>query len=200
MGKPGWEETDPKNLMCNTETGQCKCKTGFMDADDDTANGCELSIAEGQCSYGSCENHGVEEGEQCGAWSFLHCAADGCCECDQGSLLEDSRCPGEDVFDVAEDAACDEVCEAKCNAMTTNTAACMDKCNVACENMDKDEADEDKDDYEDEDKEDGEDEDKEDYEDEDKEDYEDEDKEDYEDEEKCDPETEECEKPMYSAL
>ena len=37
----GWEEYDVKFLACDIESGLCKCKQGYMDADDDRYNGCE---------------------------------------------------------------------------------------------------------------------------------------------------------------
>ena len=37
----GWENYDVKFLACDIESGFCKCKQGYMDADDDRYNGCE---------------------------------------------------------------------------------------------------------------------------------------------------------------
>ena len=37
----GWEDYDVKFLACDIESGLCKCKQGYMDADDDRYNGCE---------------------------------------------------------------------------------------------------------------------------------------------------------------
>ena len=84
---PGWETTDVKFLQCNIETGTCICKTGYMDADDDRYNGCETKINQGKCPLGSCQNHGVTHGQQCGAWKGLICdetTENSCCTCDEG--------------------------------------------------------------------------------------------------------------------
>ena len=62
-----------KFLSCDIETGTCQCKTGYMDADDNRYNGCELKINQGKCPFGSCENHGAEDNQQCGSWRGLHC-------------------------------------------------------------------------------------------------------------------------------
>ena len=62
------------------EPGNCDCKDGYMDADNDPLTGCELEIDEATCSYGTCDNHGAALGESCSAWGeHLKCEADGCC-------------------------------------------------------------------------------------------------------------------------
>ena len=86
---PGWETRDVKFLQCNIQTGTCICKTGYMDADDDRYNGCETKINQGKCPWGSCANHGVSHGQQCGAWKGLICdesSENSCCACDQGNI------------------------------------------------------------------------------------------------------------------
>ena len=86
---PGWETRDVKFLQCNVETGSCICKTGYMDADDDRYNGCETKINQGKCPWGSCANHGVSHGQQCGAWKGLICdesSENSCCVCEQGKI------------------------------------------------------------------------------------------------------------------
>ena len=40
----GWEDYDVKFLACDIESGFCKCKQGYMDADDDRYNGCETKV------------------------------------------------------------------------------------------------------------------------------------------------------------
>ena len=60
-----------------------------MDADDDRYNGCETKINQGKCPWGSCANHGVSHGQQCGAWKGLICdesSENSCCACDQGNI------------------------------------------------------------------------------------------------------------------
>ena len=37
----GWEDYDIKFLACDIQTRLCKCKQGYMDADNDRYNGCE---------------------------------------------------------------------------------------------------------------------------------------------------------------
>ena len=85
----GWETRDVKFLQCDIKTGTCICKKGYMDADDDRYNGCEAKINEGKCSWGSCSNHGVIHGQQCGAWKGLICdesSENSCCTCKQGNI------------------------------------------------------------------------------------------------------------------
>ena len=40
----GWENYDVKFLACDIQSGFCKCKQGYMDADDDRYNGCETKV------------------------------------------------------------------------------------------------------------------------------------------------------------
>ena len=40
----GWEDYDVKFLACDIESGFCKCKQGYMDADNDRFNGCETKV------------------------------------------------------------------------------------------------------------------------------------------------------------
>merc|ERR1711915_192287 len=147
----GWEDYDVKFLMCDIETGTCMCKTGYMDADDDRYNGCETKINQGKCPYGSCENHGVSDGEQRGAWKFLHCdesTENGCCECDESARLQGGGCVGDDAYAVAADAPCGLQCEALCNSMTDNTANCMSLCDESqfeCEEEESEEPEEESD-------------------------------------------------------
>ena len=107
-----------------------------MDANDNVKDGCEKTINENKCPYGTCNNFKVEPGQQCGDWRQLQCGRSGCCECLQ--RLPDGRCVGEDVWDVAADASCEDICEVKCNAMTENTTECMEKCNKFCQSQETD--------------------------------------------------------------
>ena len=50
-----WPGSSVKNLQCDLtveDPGWCKCKSGYMDADDDPKTGCELVIEESVCAYG----------------------------------------------------------------------------------------------------------------------------------------------------
>ena len=42
----GWRQSSARNLACDGKKGTCKCRLGFMDADDNPMNGCEKSISE----------------------------------------------------------------------------------------------------------------------------------------------------------
>ena len=56
------------NVGCNKQEGFCQCRNGFMDADNDPSNGCELRIKEKSCRFGSCKDHDAESGDECGQW------------------------------------------------------------------------------------------------------------------------------------
>ena len=72
--------------------GNCDCKDGYMDADNDPLTGCELEIDEATCSYGTCANHGAALGDSCSAWGeHLKCEADGCCVLQEVSTPEQAR-------------------------------------------------------------------------------------------------------------
>ena len=38
----GWKQSKVKNLQCQSKTGKCECAKGWMDANDDPIDGCEL--------------------------------------------------------------------------------------------------------------------------------------------------------------
>ena len=83
-----------------------------------------LKINEGKCPYGSCSNHGVGHGDQCGAWKQLTCDTTTefeCCQCDENQARAFGGCVGEDAYSAADDASCGDKCEAFCNALTSNT-------------------------------------------------------------------------------
>ena len=66
--------------------GQCVCKDGFMDANNDPWDGCELQYDENTCYFGSCAEHGdISDGDTCSSYTNLYCeSGSGCCECAQG--------------------------------------------------------------------------------------------------------------------
>ena len=77
----GWEDSNVIKLMCDTANEYCVCRKGYMDADNDPRTGCELSISENMCYFGTCVDHGVSLGESCSSgWDNLVCGQDGCCE------------------------------------------------------------------------------------------------------------------------
>lgn len=56
------------NVGCDRKTSSCKCRSGYMDADNDPANGCELPVQDKICRFGTCKDHAVIFGEECGNW------------------------------------------------------------------------------------------------------------------------------------
>ena len=80
----GWKQSKARNLQCQAKTGKCECAKGWMDANDDPNDGCELRIRENKCPFGACENHGAELGDTCSGWNNLVCQANGCCDCQNG--------------------------------------------------------------------------------------------------------------------
>ena len=89
-----------------------------------------FKINEGKCPYGSCSNHGVGHGDQCGAWKQLTCDTTTefeCCECDEDQARAFGGCVGEDAYSAADGASCGDKCEAFCNALTSNTQVSLQK-------------------------------------------------------------------------
>ena len=111
-----------------------------MDADDDRYNGCVTKINQGKCHWGSCQNHGVTHGQQCGAWKGLICdetTENSCCTCDESKNLNclnpvkhcislildyiENGCIAEEVMkEKLTNTACGEQCEVACDLMTEN--------------------------------------------------------------------------------
>ena len=87
--KPGWSDTRAVNLRCEIGLGRCVCKTGFMDANEDPRDGCELEINERECGiYGACDDHMASQ--DCGINPNVKCmraepGAAGCCRCDMST-------------------------------------------------------------------------------------------------------------------
>ena len=60
-------------ILISTNKEYCICKSGQMDADNDPKTGCELTVDEDTCFYGTCSDHGVGQvGEKCSnGWGEL---------------------------------------------------------------------------------------------------------------------------------
>ena len=63
-----WPDTHVLSVGCDRNLGYCTCRKGYMDADGDPSNGCELRIKEKYCRFGTCNDHRVGFGEECGDW------------------------------------------------------------------------------------------------------------------------------------
>lgn len=78
-----WPEGRVLYVGCDRKAGYCDCRKGYMDADNDPTNGCERRVQEKSCRFGTCNDHGVMFGEECGEWGDrLICSGDddwSCC-------------------------------------------------------------------------------------------------------------------------
>ena len=95
-----------------------------MDADDDRYNGCELKINQGKCPFGSCENHGVKNNQQCGSWRGLYC--------DESTENQCCVFEGPTSHDEAVQEASKYPCGSRCHMFCHNFSDNFDECKSVC--------------------------------------------------------------------
>lgn len=95
-----------------------------MDADDNRYNGCELKINQGKCPFGSCENHGAEDKNQCGSWRGLYCdksTENQCC-------VFDGPTSHDEAVKEASSYLCGSRCHMYCHKFSDNYNECKSVC------------------------------------------------------------------------
>merc|ERR1712186_96153 len=178
----GWEESSAKNLMCDAESGECVCKDGFFNNDDDAFNGCESTEEKDEEDYEDkedCEGDDCEEKDDEDYEDKEDCEGDDCDDKDDYDDKED--CEGDDCEEKEppSEEECQEICAMICEGKDDDKPDC-DPENEDCDKPDDDKCDPE----EDEDCE---------MPDDDKCDPEEDEDCEKPDDDKCDPEKEECE-------